>query len=81
MTDGKENKIVARGLKAPAALLLVKKNISGRQSGMLRIIVSFSDAVEALKDYFSDRGVNTEIDIAGDDYHLLVDMKNFKDVD
>jgi len=81
MSTRGEKKIFARGLKAPGALLLVKKSISGKSYGTLRIIVSYEEAVDELKKYFLERGVESEVDNAGDDYHLLIDLRNFKDVD
>ena len=81
MEDSREIKIVARGLKPPGALLLVKKSISGISSGMLRIIVTYEETVGEITSFFKARGVEAEVDIAGDDFHLLVDMKYFKDVD
>ena len=80
MEDSKEIKIIARGLETPGVLLLVKKSISGISSGMVRIIVTNEEAVGEVRSFFKARGVETEVDIAGDDFHLLLDMNCFKEV-
>ncbi|MBN2185702.1 MAG: hypothetical protein JW746_10280 [Candidatus Krumholzibacteriota bacterium] len=80
MEDNKEIKILARGLETPSVLLLVKRSISGITSGMVRIIVSNEKAVGEVRAFFKARGVETEVDIAGDDFHLLLDMNYFKEV-
>ncbi len=77
----KEEKILARGLKAPGVLLLVKRSLQGISFGFLRVIVSYREAADELVEYFETRGAETEIDVAGDDFHVIIDMKRFKDVD
>lgn len=81
MIEIKEEKLLAKGLKAPGAILLVKRRLSDVKARYLRIIVTGSDVAEELLEYFDKRGSRTEIDRAGDDYHVIVDMKNYKDVD
>ena len=81
MNDIKEEKLLAKGLKAPGAILLVKRRLADVKARYLRIIVTGSAVAEELLGYFDERGSRTEIDRAGDDYHVIVDMKNFKDVD
>ena len=75
-----EEKIVARGLKAPGTLLLVKKKLKEIDSGRLRVILSDEDAGEALITYFSQHGCTCETDRAGTDIHVIIDLAKFKDV-
>jgi len=78
-----EEKLSARGLKSQGVMLLVKKSLgmTGDRPRYLRIIVSSEVAVKELSDYFEEKGCKSETDRAGDDYHLIVDLRNFKDVD
>ncbi|MBN1164954.1 MAG: sulfurtransferase TusA family protein [Candidatus Krumholzibacteriota bacterium] len=73
--------MLARGLKPPGPLLLVKKKLMTIESDHIRVIVSFSEAVDELVRFFEERGAEVEIDMAGDDYHVLADLRNFKDAD
>ncbi len=83
MTKNDEEKMLARGLRSPGVLLLVKKylNKTGNRPRFMRIIVSNDVIVKELSGYFEKRGGKTETDRAGDDYHLIVDLSKFKDVD
>jgi len=74
MTGSDENRIIARGLNAPGPLLLVKKRLDEFRGGHLRIIVSREDAADELVDYFIEMGAKVEIDHAGDDIHVVVDL-------
>jgi TusA-related sulfurtransferase len=74
MTGSDENRIIARGLNAPGPLLLVKKRLDEFRGGHLRIIVSRDDAADELVDYFIEMGAKVEIDHAGDDIHVVVDL-------
>ena len=46
-----------------------------------RVIVSDRKAADELVSYFAQRNAKTEIDLAGDDLHVIVDLSSFKDVD
>ncbi len=74
MTGSDENRIIARGLNAPGPLLLVKKRLDEFRGGHLRIIISRDDAADELVDYFMAMGAKVEIDHAGDDIHVVVDL-------
>ena len=76
-----EIRIIARGLNPNAALLLVKRKISGFRGRMIRVIVSAEDAAVEVMAFFEKNGAVTELDKAGIDYHVIADMTNFKDVD
>ena len=79
--NGDEERIVARGLKSPGPLLIVKKRLKTLDAGRVRVIVSSRDAAEDVVNYFETRGAATEIDRAGEDYHVVVDLAKFKDTE
>ncbi len=86
MTKINEEKVLARGLKGAGVLLLVKKRLAedGEKPRYLRVIISSVEAVDELSDYLEKLGIKTERDRAGNDYHLIADLKDlkhFKDVD
>ena len=74
MAGGEENRIIARGLNPPGPLLLVKKRIDEFKHGHLRVIVSSEDAADELVEYFLGMNAKVEIDNAGDDIHVVVDL-------
>lgn len=79
MARNNEKLIIARGLSTPGPLLLVKKELESRGSRKLRIVVSSEEAALDLQGYFRDRSARAEIDVAGDDYHVVIDLEHFKD--
>ena len=81
MKINNEERVIAKGLNPPGPLLIVKKKVRSMQGGNLRIIVSNQDAADELVEYFRDRSAEAEIDRAGDDFHVVVDLENFKDED
>jgi TusA-related sulfurtransferase len=76
-----EERIMARGLKSPGPLLVVKKRLKDLDAMRIRVIVSSREAAEDLVNFFETRGAVAEIDPAGEDYHVVVDLATFKDVD
>jgi len=74
MAGGEEIRIIARGLNPPGPLLLVKKRFDEFKGGHLRVIVSSEDAADELVEYFLDLGAQVEIDNAGADIHVVVDL-------
>ena len=74
MAGSEEQRIIARGLNPPGPLLLVKKRIAEFSGGHLRVIVSSEDAADELVEYFLDMGAQVEIDNAGEDIHVVVDL-------
>jgi TusA-related sulfurtransferase len=72
-------KIMARGLKPPAPLLLVKNELKSIHPKRIRVIVSSKEAVDQLVEYFESRKAETEIDTVGNDYHVVVDLSSFKE--
>ena len=74
MAAGEEKRIIARGLNPPGPLLLVKKKLGDSATGNIRIIVSTEEAADELVDYFLGKGAKVEIDNAGEDIHVVVDL-------
>jgi TusA-related sulfurtransferase len=79
--NNNEERVVAKGLKPPGPLLIVKKKLHEIQTEHLRIIVSNQEAVDELVSFFEERHAETEIDRAGDDFHVVVDLSHFKEHD
>jgi len=74
MAGSEEKRIIARGLNPPGPLLLVKKRLEELKGGHLRVIVSSDDAADELVDYFIAMDAKVEIDNAGADIHVVVDL-------
>ena len=74
MAGSEEKRIIARGLNPPGPLLLVKKKLEEFRGARLRVIVSSEDAAEELVNYFIGIDADVEIDHAGDDIHVVVDL-------
>jgi TusA-related sulfurtransferase len=79
--NGDEERIVARGLKSPGPLLMVKKRLKTLDARRIRVIVSSREAAEDIINYFETRGAAIELDRAGEDYHVVVDLAKFKDTE
>ncbi len=76
----REIKIIARGLRPPGPVLMLKKKLGEIElKGNLRVIVSSRDSAEDLIDYLKEIGADHELDRAGDDYHVLVDLGSIND--
>jgi TusA-related sulfurtransferase len=80
-TNNDEERIMARGLKPPGPLLLVKKRLKTSDAVRIRVIVSSREAAEDLVNYFESRGATTELDRTGEDFHVVADLRKFRDVD
>jgi TusA-related sulfurtransferase len=78
-TNNDEERIVARGLKAPGPLLVVKKRLETLEAVRIRVIVSSLEAAEDVVNFFETRGGVCEMDRAGEDFHVIVDLRGFKD--
>lgn len=74
MSALEEERIVARGLRPPGPLLLVKKRLEAAAGKRLRVIVSSEEAVRQLIEFFDGMGAPTETDRAGGDYHVIADL-------
>ena len=81
MKINNEERVRAKGLNPPGPLLIVKKKVRSMQGGNLRVIVSNQEAADELIKYFRERSAEAEIDRAGDDFHVVVDLENFKDIE
>ena len=73
-----EERVMARGLRPPGPLLLVRKRLETLSGRRLRVIVSSEDAARELVEFFEGMGVPTETDRAGDDYHVIADLSGLK---
>jgi TusA-related sulfurtransferase len=62
--NGDEEHIVAKGLKSPGPLLIVKKRLKTIEARRIRVIVSSRDAAEDIISYFETRGAAIELDLA-----------------
>lgn len=79
MMKNNEEKIVAKGLSPPGPLLVVKKKLKTIEKRRVRVIVSNREAAEEIVDFFKEHNVDTEIDRAGDDFHVIVDLQGFEE--
>jgi TusA-related sulfurtransferase len=79
MGTNNEKRIIARGLNTPGPLLIVKKKLESTSAEKIRVVVSNEEAALDLQRYFRNRSAEAEIDVAGDDYHVIVDLKHYKD--
>jgi hypothetical protein len=79
MKINNEERILAKGLNPPGPLLIVKKKVRSMRGRNLRVIVSNQEAADELVAYFREHSADAEIDMAGDDYHVVVDMAKFED--
>lgn len=69
-----EERIMAKGLHSPGPLLMVQRLLDSIRAKRLRIIVSYEDAADELVRFFEERDAKTEIDRAGSDFHVVVDL-------
>lgn len=76
-----EERIIARGLRPPGPLLLVRKKIEEGAAGHLRVIVSFEDSARELVEFFEETGIPVETDRAGDDIHVVADLSGRRNGD
>ena len=79
MGTNNEKRIIARGLNPPGPLLIVKKKLESTNAKKIRVVVSSEEAALDLQSYFRKRSADTEIDVAGDDFHVIIDLKHYKD--
>ena len=79
--NSEEERIVARGLRSPGPLLIVKKRLKTLDIRRLRVIVSSREAAEDVIGYLETRGAVIELDRAGEDYHVIADLAQFKDLE
>jgi len=78
MANGDEERIVAKGLKSPGPLLMVKKRLAERGAFRIRVIVSDDSAAREIVSYLKARGAIAEIDKAGADFHVVADLRSFR---
>jgi hypothetical protein len=55
---------------------MVETALARNPNRFLRVVVSDSEAVEDLKVYFAERDATVNVDQVGEDYHVLVDLKD-----
>ena len=80
VANNDEERIIARGLNPPGPLLIVKKRLAERSAFRIRVIVSNREAADELIEFFEAGGGIAEIDPAGEDFHVVADLRKFKDV-
>jgi TusA-related sulfurtransferase len=78
MGANNEKRIIARGLNSPGPLLIVKKELESKSAEKVRVVVSSEEAALDLQRYFRERSAEAEIDVAGDDYHVIIDLQHYK---
>ena len=78
MAGDRQMKINARGLPSPGPRMMVKRALADNECQTLRVVVSYAEAVEDLKEYFKSLHVTAEVDQIGDEFHLFVDLSSSK---
>ena len=76
-----EERVIARGLRSPGPVLLVRTRARETGAARLRVIVSDRKAAEEVAAFLAARGAPAEIDAVGDEYHVIADLARYKDVD
>jgi TusA-related sulfurtransferase len=74
---GSENevKINARGLSSPGPRLMVETALKKTPAERLRVVVSSKTAAEDLETYLRGLKAKVEIDVIGEEFHILADLK------
>jgi hypothetical protein len=55
---------------------MVESALAHNPSRFLRGVVSDSEAVDDLTAYFAERNASVKVDQVGEDFHVLVDLKD-----
>ncbi len=76
-----EERVIARGLRSPGPLLLVRNRVRETGAARLRVIVSDRTAAEEVAAFLVARGAPAEIDVVGEEFHVIADLARYKDVD
>jgi TusA-related sulfurtransferase len=71
-----EVKVNARGLSAPGPRLMVQTALKKGPCRLMRVVVSTTEAVADLQDFFASRNATTKIDQVGEEYHVLVEFED-----
>ena len=74
MKVDRELKINARGLTAPGPRLMVETALTNNPCQLLRVVVSNTDAVKDLEEYFAGKRAKVNVDQVGEEFHLLVEL-------
>jgi mRNA-degrading endonuclease toxin of MazEF toxin-antitoxin module len=61
--------------------MLVRTRLRETNKARLRVIVSSREAADEIVAYLVARGARAEVDLAGEDYHVIADISRCKDVD
>lgn len=68
-----EVKIVARGLRHPGPVHMLRTQLAGQEPPpLVRVIVDSASAADGLAHYCKQRQVPAEIDLVGDEFHVLI---------
>ncbi len=74
MGSDKEIKINARGLSSPGPRLMVETALQKGQFEMLRVVVSDKAAAVDIENYLKTLKARVDIDIIGEEFHILADF-------
>jgi hypothetical protein len=55
---------------------MVETALAKNPNRFLRVVVSEAAAVEDLRKYFAGRNADVKVDQVGEDFHVLVDLKD-----
>jgi TusA-related sulfurtransferase len=69
-----ELKINARGLSGPGARMMVENALSKGTYKSIRVVVNNSDAVDNLRDFFSEKNARVKVDQVGEEFHVFVEL-------
>jgi len=66
-----EVRVDARGLSVPGPRLMVEAALDTQQPTLMRVVVSTTAAAEDVRSFLEGRGATVEIDIVGNEFHVL----------
>jgi TusA-related sulfurtransferase len=72
----REVKINARGLSAPGPRMMVETALAKAPCKVMRVVVSNSQALEDLREFFASRRATVKIDQVGEEYHLVASFED-----
>ncbi len=78
--SSQEERIIARGLRHPGPLLILKKRLRDIEAIKIRRIVSDRESADEIVQYLSSRGARCDIDKFENEYHVVADLSKYRDV-
>ena len=76
MVSENEIKINARGLSKPGPRLMVEAALEKDSYEMMRVVVSNPEAASDLEAFFRERNAIVEVDLIGEEFHILADFSS-----